>query len=150
VLALCACSNHTNHAWHARLRVSLTQFLCMSVHFVSCTPSNGAAWSLLVGCIICSKQHCCWPCSCTMLLGSILTPNSSVLCICRFCCLYILLHILWPVFSVILWPEVVLCSITFWWPSWSDISSTKRWGTQWFSPSWQSFVPSTTPSMTEQ
>jgi len=62
----------------------------MSVDFVSCTPSDSAAWSLLVGCIICSKQHyhCCWPCSCTMLLGSILTPYSIVLCICRFCGLY--------------------------------------------------------------
>ena len=74
----------------------------MSVDFVSCTPSDGAAWSLLVGCLICSKQHChcCWPCSCTMLLGSILTPYSIVLCICRFCGLYILFHILWPVYSV--------------------------------------------------
>jgi len=86
--------------------------------------TRGAAWSLL-GCIICSKQHCCWPCSCTMPLGSILTPYSIVLCICRFCGPYILF---------ILWPEVALCSITFWWRSCSDRSSTKRWGTQWFSP----------------
>ena len=74
----------------------------MSVDFVSCTPSDSAAWSLLVGCIVCSKQHChcCWPCSCTMLRGSILTLYSIALCICRFCGLYILFHILWPVYSV--------------------------------------------------
>ena len=72
--------------------------LCMSVEFFSCTPSDGAAWSLLVGCI--QQQHCCWPCSCTMLLGSILTPYSIVLCLCTFCGLYILFHILWPVYSV--------------------------------------------------
>ena len=79
--SLCACSSHTDvHDMPARL-ASLTQsLLCMSVDFVSCTQSDSAAWNLLVSCIICSKQHChcCWPCSCTILLGSILTLYSFV------------------------------------------------------------------------
>jgi len=72
----------------------------MSVDLFHVLLVRGAAWSLLLGCIICSKQHCCWPCSCTMLPGSILTPYSIVLCLCRFLGLDILFHILWPVYSV--------------------------------------------------
>jgi len=100
-----AATIQTVHDMPARL-ASLTQsVLCMSVDFVSCTPSASAAWSLLVDCIICSKQHChcCWPCSCTMLLGSILTAYSIVLCICRFCGLYSLFHI--PMYSLRLAPQ---------------------------------------------
>ena len=48
----------------------------------------------------CSKQHCCWPHSCTMLLGSWLPVQLCCAYVCRFCGLYILFHILWPVCSV--------------------------------------------------
>ena len=78
--------------------------LCMSVHFVSytCTPSDGAAWSLLVGCIICSKQHCCWPCSWHHATTDRSWLPTQLCCayVCRFCGLCILFHILWPVYSV--------------------------------------------------
>ena len=130
--------------------------LCMSVEFFSCTPSDGAAWSLLVGCI--QQQHCCWPCSCTMLLGSILTPYSIVLCLCTFCGLYILFHILWPVYSVYS-VACIFClfcgqrllyaqshsdeghAVTDPAPSDEELNDSHL-------P--QLFVPSTSPSMTEQ
>ena len=69
---------------------------------------DGAAWSLLAGC----KQHCCWPLWCTMLLGSWISIPLAIIIMLVDSVAFI------PVFLFhTLWPEVVLCSITFWWQS---------------------------------
>ena len=72
----------------------------MSVYFVLYTPCDGAAWSLLVGCIAANNTavdlaHAL----CYLDLDSLF--NCAVHnYVCRFCGLYILFHILWPVCSV--------------------------------------------------